>query len=156
QDAVPNRALHLPVDVHRRARAGDPQLPNHLQVMSETEKGFGTGLRAQLERKKSDGTSASAELTASEPIAVVTVETRVERTSASLAEDGGASAEIEALRAELNSALAREGELRKSLASAEKGAVSHQHDVAEREAELIQKAGQISAAGDALDERDRR
>ena len=36
--------------------------------MSETEKGFGTGLRAQLERKKTDGETASTELTLNEPM----------------------------------------------------------------------------------------
>jgi hypothetical protein len=77
--------------------------------MSETEKGFGTGLRAQLERKRNDESSVSTELTANEPIAVVTVETRVERQPRGAAFiDTAAAAEVEALRAELGAALARE------------------------------------------------
>src|SRR5205807_1898429 len=53
QDALPDRALHLPGDVPRHPRARVPQPGSHVQAVThETEKGFGTGLRAQLAAKQ--------------------------------------------------------------------------------------------------------
>ena len=123
--------------------------------MGETEKGFGTGLRAQLAKKKSEAPPAATP-TAAAPAAMV--EPHVEHATAGLPDDGAAAAEIEALRAELGAALAREQELRGSLSrqieTVERG--ESREKLAEREAELVQKAGELSAAGDALDERERR
>src|SRR6185437_16815420 len=52
QDALPDGAVHLPVDVRGRARPGAPQHHERAQVTPhETETGFGTGLRSLLERK---------------------------------------------------------------------------------------------------------
>ena len=120
--------------------------------MSETEKGFGTGLRAQLERKQKGGDPAA------EPALAGATRLPEGLTSATAlpALEGAAAAEIEAMRKELRAGAAREQELRRALTGRLDAvpAAAHGPGLAEREAELAQKAAQISAAGDELDERE--
>ena len=71
----------------------------------ETEQGFGTGLRAQLERRR-DG----EETVEAQPKTVERVEIVASHVHVGVSPDG--TGELEALREELTAALARESELR--------------------------------------------
>ena len=124
--------------------------------MGDTEKGFGTGLRAQLAKKKADLPPQGIANAPAPPD-----DGRAQRRAGDGGPAGGTALRLprsRRLRAELGAALAREQELRGSLSrqieTVERG--ESREKLAEREAELVQKAGELSAAGDALDERERR
>ena len=80
---------------------------------AETEKGFGTGLRAQLQRRREgdDGTQGEAQ-------GPTNVELRFELTARPASGDadrGVVSPDVQALRVELEAAQAREASLREQL-----------------------------------------
>src|SRR5918995_6868691 len=79
----------------------------------DTDKGFGTGLRRQLERRR-DGEEA-AEAPREAPAHVVAEEILADIPVAS-SQNGSSSDDVEAFRAELSSALARERDLRAAMA----------------------------------------
>ena len=73
---------------------------------NDTEKGFGTGLRAQLERRRAALLEAQAESGADEAQAAAEIATE---------QNGSATTDIEAVREELAASLAREESLRAAL-----------------------------------------
>ena len=121
---------------------------------AETEKGFGTGLRAQLERRRE--TTSGGKDSASKG------EQSAQKPAAGLGDAAPtvdlSTADVEALRAELAMSLAREQDLRGAL-SEQVAAYDHDstpsQEVAERAAELDQRAGRLSAHEAALEERER-
>src|SRR5438093_5168612 len=79
----------------------------------ETERGFGTGLPAQLAKRQEETTEAAEaqQLAPTQVTPIRSVEVEVRAT------DGATLAELESLRHELSSALTREHELRTTLES---------------------------------------
>src|ERR671930_1400158 len=117
--------------------------------VAETEKGFGTGLRAQLERRR-ETAAGKGGLKAVNPDASGSV-------PAAPAIDLS-DADLEALRDELAASLAREEQLRGALNeqfAAHERELHPQHDLAARQAELDERAGRLSAFEVALEERGR-
>src|SRR5919108_271551 len=116
--------------------------------VAETEKGFGTGLRAQLERRREPaaGNGEAARAKAAPDSLPATPPVDVD------------DADLEALRSELAASLAREQQLRGALSeevAAYERELHPQHDVAVRQAELDERAGRLSAFEAALEERER-
>src|ERR671938_840566 len=117
--------------------------------VAETEKGFGTGLRAQLERRR-ETAAGKGGLKAVNPDASGSV-------PAAPAIDIS-DADLDALRDELAASLAREEQLRGALSeqvAAHERELSPQQDLAARQAELDERAGRLSAFEAALEERER-
>src|SRR2546423_6073508 len=117
--------------------------------VAETEKGFGTGLRAQLERRR-ETAAGEGGLKAANPDASGSV-------PAAPAIDVS-DADLDALRDELAASLAREEQLRGVLneqVAAHERDLHPQHDLASRQAELDERAGRLSAFDVALEERER-
>src|SRR2546421_10035732 len=117
--------------------------------VAETEKGFGTGLRAQLERRR-ETAAGKGGLKVANPDASGSV-------PAAPAIDIS-DADLDALRDELAASLAREEQLRGALSeqvAAHDRELSPQHDLAARQAELDERAGRLSAFEVALEERER-
>jgi hypothetical protein len=129
-------------------------------VSPETEKGFGTGLREQLERRRRKGEhdgghepelDLGVDLDAPPAAAVAVAEPQVQQ----LVETGP---ELDHLRAELKASLERERDLRAALAEqvqAYERELDAGRDYAVRAAELDQRAVKLSAAESALEERER-
>src|ERR671929_615745 len=118
-------------------------------VAAETEKGFGTGLRAQLERRRETAAgkgglkAAPPDVSGSVP-AAPTIDL--------------SDADLDALRDELAASLAREEQLRGALSdqvAAHDRELHPQHDLAARQAELDERAGRLGAFEAALEERER-
>jgi chromosome segregation ATPase len=102
---------------------------------TDTETGFGTGLRAKLGQRDADESVA--------PEAVATVEAApVEAPQA----NGGVNGDIEALRAELAAALARERDLRTELAVASQP-IAPSADLSPLEAQLNTRSAELDARG---------
>ncbi|MDQ3866362.1 MAG: hypothetical protein M3304_05990, partial [Actinomycetota bacterium] len=103
-------------------------MPRRETAAAETEKGFGTGLRAQLERRRDALHAAAAESESAAAAAQAVVE-----------RGEPATADLDAVRSELAAALAREQELRAvlgdELAASERG-LALDHELAERQAVL--------------------
>src|SRR5438552_12897373 len=117
--------------------------------VAETEKGFGTGLRAQLERRR-ETAAGKGGLKAAPP----DVSGSVPAAPAIDISD----ADLDALRDELAASLAREEQLRGALSeqvAAHDRELSPQHDLAARQAELDERVGRLSAFEAALEERER-
>jgi chromosome segregation ATPase len=136
----------------------------------ETEKGFGTGLRAQLEkkRKRDEPASVGEALAAGDdaapdppvagtpPVEQQPPPPRHEPEPQLEAVDP--SPDLEALRAELAASLKREQELRATLADqveAYERGLDHDKSLAMREAELEQRAARLTATAGDLDRRQR-
>src|SRR5713226_7086969 len=109
----------------------------------ETERGFGTGLRAQLAKRQESSEAADAQQHAAAqaaPIRAVEVEVR--------AADGATFAELESLRLELSSALTRERELRTTLesrlATEPQGPPAFAADLEQRSAALVERERELS------------
>src|SRR3989440_70786 len=120
---------------------------------AETEKGFGTGLRAQLERRRetSGGGAASAAKSDAAPKPAAGILDAAPPVDLE-------SGDLEALRAELAASLEREQDLRTTLTeqvAAYEYEAQPSHELAERAAELDQRAGRLSAHEAALEERER-
>src|ERR671929_942016 len=118
-------------------------------VAAETEKGFGTGLRAQLERRR-ETAAGKGGLKAAPP----DVSGSVPAAPAIDISD----ADLDALRDELAASLAREEQLRGALSeqvAAHDRELHPQHDLAARQAELDERAGRLGAFEAALEERER-
>ena len=120
---------------------------------AETEKGFGTGLRAQLERRRetTGGGAASEAKSDAAPKPASGIPDAAPLVDLE-------SADLEALRAELAASLAREQDLRTTLTE-QVAAYEHEpqpsQQLAERAAELDHRAGRLSAHEAALEERER-
>jgi hypothetical protein len=119
-------------------------------VTHETEKGFGSGLRRELERKLATAEEEVAEVVA-EPVAVASADTLAlvdwEPEPEPTEDDAAEFAEVAALRAELEDALAREQELRESLqhhVEAYERELDADRDVALREANTEQRAAKLA------------
>src|SRR5947208_14506706 len=117
--------------------------------VAETEKGFGTGLRAQLERRRETAAgkgglkTANPDVSGSVP-AAPTIDL--------------SDADLDALRDELAASFAREEQLRGALSeqvAAHERELSPQQDFAARQAETDERAGRLSAFEAALEERER-
>src|SRR5918999_2364091 len=129
------------------------RMGNEKKKVDETEKGFGTGLRAQLERRRdtvpveapaapSEGQLAAAHALAETPT-----------------NGDGDDARLEAVRAELAASLAREQDLRKALSDqleAREHELDLDRDFATRATELDGRAAKLAAAQTDLEERERR
>src|SRR5919108_736673 len=105
--------------------------------VAETEKGFGTGLRAQLERRREPaaGNGEAARAKAAPDSLPATPPVDVD------------DADLEALRSELAASLAREQQLRGALSeevAAYERELHPQHDVAVRQAELDERDQSLS------------
>ena len=122
---------------------------------AETEKGFGTGLRAQLERRRSD------EEHAEQPQASTNVELRLELT-ARPASDGEVvvnGPDFTELKAELEAAQRREAALRSRLdqhAAAYDGGMSLEKELANRAANLDAREAKLAEFEVDLEERERK
>ena len=125
QDALPDSPLHLPGHVPRHHRAGDPQHPEDLLMAEEpgqdapegeaTERGFGTGLRAQLQRRRDQKEESRAAPSSPPPpqqpeAPVVGVDLSTPEPVQEV-EASEPSVEAESLRKELKDAKLREREL---------------------------------------------
>jgi hypothetical protein len=116
---------------------------------SDTETGFGTGLRAKLGRAEGDAEAQAQPATREEgfapPLPVA---------------NGVPDADVETLRGELAAALARERDLQTAVADLEATARSRttdfQVDTRGRSAELDERAARLAAAETELEERERR
>src|SRR5713226_6103401 len=115
----------------------------------ETERGFGTGLRAQLAKRQESSEAADAQQHAAAqaaPIRAVEVEVR--------AADGATFAELESLRLELSSALTRERELRTTLesrlATEPQGPPAFAADLEQRSAAPVERERELGAQAEAL------
>ncbi|HYY33267.1 MAG TPA: hypothetical protein VE693_06730, partial [Gaiellaceae bacterium] len=117
--------------------------------VAETEKGFGTGLRAQLERRRETAAGKGGSKAAGpDPSGSVPAAPNVDLSDA----------DLEALRDELAASLAREEQLRGALSeqvASHERELHPQHDLAARQAELDERAGRLSAFEVALEERER-
>ncbi|HKI93384.1 MAG TPA: hypothetical protein VJ986_13870, partial [Gaiellaceae bacterium] len=119
----------------------------------ETETGFGSGLRAQLERKQAPEPAPEpdpAELTDSEDALAV-----VEQLYESVPEEEEGTPELRELRTELEAALEREQQLRDALqhqVEAYERELASGRDLALREAEFGQRIGRLEAAQAELEE----
>src|SRR5262249_47266322 len=178
QDAVPDRALHLPGDVHRHPRPGPPQ-PHALPQMSpETEHRCGTGLRAQLQRKQGEVepevVAEALPVEAEEP----ELEPRFEEAPAPPVlddpfDDGfddsfddpaptivqAPPPELAEVRGELEDALRREQQLRDALQhhiEAHERELEAGRELALREAEVEQASARVAARDSELQDRERR
>ena len=112
QDALPDGHLHLPGDVHRHPRPGDAQHPDAVLMAAtehDTEQGFGTGLRAQLEKRRE-----ADEPAAEQPEAPDTPELPPAAEAVELPDF--AEAELAGLRRDLAETRAREQDARAELA----------------------------------------
>ena len=113
---------------------------NSKSAANETEKGFGTGLRAQLERKRG-------------PVAPAPVPEPVEML------DPDAEAGIDALRSELEASLAREEDLRSALAEqleAYERGLDAEQESAVRAADLDHRAEKLARAEAEIEQREQR
>ena len=122
------------------------------QKRTDTETGFGTGLRAKLvQRDEADESGAAP--------TVATAETAPDLGGQA---NGDVYGDVEALRAELAGALARERDLRTELAVASQpvAAVADfsplEADLKNRSAELDARAARLAASETELAERERR
>ena len=116
----------------------------------ETERGFGTGLRAQL-AKRQEESSEAAEV---QPVPAQAAQIRAVEVEVRAA-DGATFAELESLRHELSSALTREHELRTTLESrlaAEQGQPAFTADLEQRQAVLAERERELAmqAASDGV------
>src|SRR5919201_1806403 len=108
---------------------------------TNTERGFGTGLRAKLTAGGEPQAAAPTPRSPGEAIA---------------AASSPQPFELEALRAELSAALAREQELRAALGESERRQGAElAHETAQRNSELDRRAAMLSATEAALEERER-
>ena len=118
------------------------------------KKEFGTGLRAQLERRR-DGDAEAPKAPEAQP----NVELRFELTARPHDLEAVESADVEALRAELAAARAREEELRRTLAEqsvAYEGAVGTEQDLARRAMALDEREIKLAEFQGELEDRERR
>ncbi|HEY6031069.1 MAG TPA: hypothetical protein VIU44_10915, partial [Gaiellaceae bacterium] len=112
----------------------------------ETEKGFGTGLREQLERRKRKGEPVAEVEAPAEAEADAEVADAEAALAAAASTDD--SAALEELRAELTASLERERDLRASLAEqveAYERELDSDRDYALRSGELEQRASKLAA-----------
>jgi DNA repair exonuclease SbcCD ATPase subunit len=131
----------------------------------EREKGFGTGLRAQLEEKrgKKEAAAEEASLAAAQPPAGAASAAEPARPKLEVAPplpplDLSYDANFEALRAELTAALAREQDLRTTLeeqVEAYERGLNADRDFALREAELEGRIARANASEQAFVDRER-
>ena len=122
---------------------------------AETEKGFGTGLRAQLERRRGD------EEAGSEQPAPTNVELRFELTTRAAADSDAVvhGPDFAELKAELEAAQRREAALRSRLdqqAAAYDGGMSFEKDLANRAANLDAREAKLAEFEVDLEERERK
>jgi chromosome segregation ATPase len=128
------------------------ETPEHKPA--ETEKGFGTGLRAQLQRRQEETEPAEAQGTPN-------VELRFELTArpSADAEPVAANADLSALKLELEAAQRREEALRlrleKQTEAFDDGGSSHQ-ELARRAATLDEREAKLSEFETTLEERERK
>ena len=121
----------------------------------DTEKGFGTGLRAQLARRRDAepvNMSTAVEETAE---AFEAAKALAEASANGVTSDAG----VEAMRVELAASLAREEDLRATLSEqldSREREVLVGHELAERAIELDNRAGRLAADEADLEERERR
>ena len=120
------------------------------QTHSDTETGFGTGLRAKLGRSPEGETAVQAPAVAAD-----------ESSAPPLPKANGVpDADVEALRGELAAALARERDLQTAVADLEATARNRmadlQVDTSGRSAELDERAARLAAAEAEIEERERR
>ena len=118
---------------------------------AETEKGFGTGLRAQLQRRR-DGESGEAK-------GAPEVEPRVEATARPAPEEGVVGADVQMLRAELEAARAREAALCDQLeerTQAFEQNVGSEKALAHRASALDGREGKLAEFQAELEDRERR
>ena len=122
---------------------------------AETEKGFGTGLRAQLQRRREgDGAQVDAQ-------SPTNVELRFELTARPAGDslDGVVNPDVEALRVELQAAHAREASLRDQLqvrSEAYDQNVGSEKELAHRAATLDEREARLAEFEVELEERERR
>src|SRR6266536_3361804 len=122
----------------------------------ETERRFGTGLRAQLAKRQEPAENAEApppEPPPTSPLRAVEVEVR--------AADGATFAELESLRLELSSSLTRERELRTTLesrlaADSHQGPATVSAELEQRAAALAEHKLELAAQATALAKEQRR
>jgi len=142
-----------------------PDTPN---AEVETEQGFGTGLRAQLQRRRDSGSDATADVTS--PTNADTPFVRVDlyaapppaaAEAASAAADDGAfqalNGEVDALRGDLAAAAKREQELRAALAEqveAYERRLTEESVVSREAVKLDERGAQLSATETHLRERE--
>src|SRR5215210_7605657 len=120
-------------------------MPKDAKPADDTEKGFGTGLRAQLQRRRD---SAQEELDASDE-AFESAKAIVSAPSIPNGKNGDGHAELETVRAELAAALAREQDLRAFLTDqieARERELDVEHELSARSAEADAKLGKLEAA----------
>src|SRR5919201_2921936 len=128
-------------------------MPDDQKESRDTEKGFGTGLRAQLERRREaddDGSNEPARHSV-ELRLVLTARPRFEGTA-----DDGALGD---LRADLAAAHAREAELRSLLEEREQAyhrGVGSEQDLARRAATVDERDAKLAEFQSELEERERR
>jgi predicted RNase H-like nuclease (RuvC/YqgF family) len=121
---------------------------------AETEKGFGTGLRAQLQRRQEDGSQPEAP-------ASTNVELRFELTARPAGDtlEAVTGTEVAALKAELEAAQAREANLRNALdqrAQVYDENVGSEKELAQRASTLDERAAKLAEFEVELEERERR
>src|SRR5947208_346496 len=109
---------------------------------AETEKGFGTGLRAQLQRRQSEEGDAPE-------AATTNVELRLELTArpASEGESTVVSADLAAIKSELEAAQRREASLRLELekrSEAFDGSMSSEKDLMRRAATMDEREARLA------------
>ena len=139
-------------------------------VEVETEHGFGTGLRAQLQRRRDGATVTAADVTdlrnADTPFVRVDLYAApppAAAEAASVAADNGAVAalesEVEALRQDLAAAAKREQELRAALAEqveAYERRLSEESEVSREAVKVDERVAQVAASETHLREREHR
>ena len=126
---------------------------NEKKRVDETEKGFGTGLRAQLERRRDTVPVDAPPAPTDEELAAA------QALAETPTNGGGDGAQLEAVRAELAASLAREQDLRTALSDqleAREHELDLDRDFATRAAELDGRAAKLAAAQANLEERERR
>src|SRR3990172_10166827 len=114
---------------------------------TETEKGFGTGLRAQLERRREPTSKGTPPPAAEEALAAA--RKLVDTPPPENVNGSGSDAEVEAVRAELAASLTREQELRTTLADqleTREHELALDRELAARSVELDGKAARLPAA----------
>ncbi|HMD12624.1 MAG TPA: hypothetical protein VKG90_09850, partial [Marmoricola sp.] len=122
---------------------------------AETEKGFGTGLRAQLQRRR-EGDDGQGE-----PQGPTNVELRFELTARPASGDAveGVNPEFEELRVELQAAHAREASLREQLERRDEAydqSVGSEKELAHRATTLDEREAKLAEFEVELEERERR
>ena len=119
-------------------------MPKDAKPADDTEKGFGTGLRAQLQRRRDD---AQVELDASKE--AFTAAKAVATAPSSANGNGDGHAELETVRAELAASLAREQDLRAFLTDqieARERELEVDHELSARAADVDAKLSKLDAA----------